>query len=299
MTPTTYLCMGVAMTAIVTASVGHAQPRTGWLYQLNGLVAFQGDADLDDGGEVSATRTALRFAAIYQFETGTAAGVSVSLGQQDYSFGDNAQRLWDDVNGVSVSAPLRFQFGQSARGFVAPSVRWAYEDGASKSDSVTYGVFAGVSWQVNDSLRIGPAFGAFSELEGGSVSAFPALLLDWEISDRISLSTGSGVAATQGPGLRLSYAYSDALDLSLAARIEDAEFRLDKSGLAPGGVGNDSSVPVVVALDYNPNPGFSVSVYAGAAFEGELKLEDASGNQVSKQSYETAPLAGLAFRLRF
>lgn len=299
MTAMTCLRMGAALTALVAASALHAQPRTGWVFQTEGLIAHYGDTDLEDGGEVSSTRTALRFSALYLFDTGPAAGVSVSVGQQDYDFGSGATRLWDDINGFSVSAPLRFDFGDTGRAFVAPSARWAYEDGASKSDSVTYGAFAGVSWQVTDNLRIGPAFGAFSELEGGGISAFPAILVDWDIAERWNLSTGSGIGATQGPGLRLGYAYSDTVSLSIDARVEDAEFRLDKSGLAPGGIGKDRSFPVVLALDYNPNPGLSVSVFAGAAFEGELELEDSSGNRVSKQDYDTAPIAGFAFRLRF
>ena len=298
MKPMNPVCVGVAL-AMVTSSAVHAQPRTGWLFQTDGLLAYQGNADLDDGGDVSSTRTALRFGAFFQFESGPAPGIVVSVGQQNYDFGGDAVKLWDDVNAFSVSVPIRFAFGQNGGGFVAPSARWRYEEGARKSDSMTYGLFAGISWQVTEALRVGPAFGAFSELEGGGINAFPALLLDWEITERWSLSTGSGVAATQGPGLRLSHAYSDTINISLAARAENAEFRLDKSGLAPDGVGKDSSIPVVLELDYNPNPGLSVSVFAGAAFNGELTLENSDGRNVNKQSYDTAPIAGFAFRVRF
>jgi len=69
--------------------------------------------------------------------------------------------------------------------------------------------------------------------------------------------------------------------------------------LAPGGLGKDRCVPVVLAVDYTPNPGFSVNVFAGAAFEGPLELEDSSRNRLTNQDYDTAPLAGLAFRLRY
>jgi hypothetical protein len=113
------------------------------------------------------------------------------------------------------------------------------------------------------------------------------------------LSTGSGIAATQGPGLNLGYAYSDALRIGLEARLERSEFRLDSDGLAPGGVGEDRNIPVVLTLDYAPNPGVSVSGFVGAAFDGELILDDETGARVSKQGYDTAPVAGMAVRLRF
>ncbi|MFK7940434.1 MAG: hypothetical protein AB8B82_13725 [Roseovarius sp.] len=290
--------MTVALAGL-TASDTNAQPRLGWGFETSGLLAVQGDADLSGGGDVSATRAALRFGGLYTFENGAAAGVSLQLGNHGYDFGGGAVPLWGDVRDIGISAPIRFSVGSSAQVLLAPSVRWSYENGASTSDAVTYGVFGGVSWQVSDGLRIGPAFGAFTELEGSDINLFPALIVDWQITDRVSLETGAGIGATQGPGVRLSYAYSDAVDLSLGVRYENTEFRLDNTGLAPGGLGQDSSIPVVLALDYNPNPGVSLSAFVGAAFEGELTLENALGATVAKQSYDTAPVAGLSFRLRF
>ncbi len=230
----------------------------------------------------------------------TANGRKILLDQDGYyQFESGAAPLWGDIRALAISAPMQFTVGQNASLFVAPQIRRAYESGASISDSTTYGVFAGLSWQVSDALRIGPAFGAFSELEGSDLNAFLALIVDWDINDLWNLSTGSGIAATQGPGVTLSYGYSDALSIGLGVRVESAEFRLDNSGLAPGGVGEDQSIPVVLSLDYAPNPGFALSGFVGAAFDGELKVDNAAGVRVSQQSYDTAPVAGLAFRLRF
>ena len=284
---------------VMAASLAQAQPRTGWMMEASGAAAYQGEADLSGGGDVAVTRSFLRFGGLYRFEGGTAAGLSLGVGHQSFDFGGGIAPLWDDVHSLRLSVPVRFDVGATGQAIVAPQVRSAHESGAGGSDSTTYGVFAGVSWQVSDSLRLGPAFGAFSKLESSGVDAFPALLVDWQINDRWSFGTGSGLAATRGPGLRLSYAYSDALDLGLGVRLEQSEFRLDETGLAPGGVGEDRSIPVVISLDYNPNPGVSVSGFVGAAFDGELTVEDARGVTIRKESYDTAPVAGLAARLRF
>jgi hypothetical protein len=40
-------------------------------------------------------------------------------------------------------------------------------------------------------------------------------------------------------------------------------------------------------------------VFAGAKFNGTLKVEDAFGTVVGEQDYDTAPVAGFAFRLFF
>ena len=293
-----YLCLFAAI-ACQFALPAVAQQRLGWVSQIDGLAAYQGSADLDQGGDFSATRSFLRATGLYNFDSGTSLGVSVSFGQLDYDFSAADNQPWNDIRDIRVSTPLRFQAGQRASVFVSPQIRWDYQRGAASSDGRTYGVFAGVAWQMSESLTIGPAFGAFSQLEDSGVDVFPALLVDWDINDRWNLNTGSGIGATRGPGLTLSYAVNEDFSLSLSARSEKIRFRLDDNGLAPSGIGEDQSIPVVASLSYDPNPGVSVTVFAGAEFDGRLTLEDENGNEISRQNYDTAPLVGLAFRLRF
>ena len=91
----------------------------------------------------------------------------------------------------------------------------------------------------------------------------------------------------------------DGVRILLDARSERVRFRLDNSGLAPNGVGQDRSTPVVLTANYEPNPAVSLTGFVGAEFNGSLKLENATGTVISHQSYDTAPIAGFAFRLRF
>ncbi|MBO9413718.1 hypothetical protein J7406_19270 [Ruegeria sp. R8_2] len=292
------LC-GTALFLSISATVSSAQPRVGWVYQLEGLAAFQGDASLDDGGEFSANRSFLRATALYNLDAGTSVGLSTSFGRFDYNFSEAENQPWEDIRDIRFSVPVRFRVGNTATVFVSPQVRWDYQSGASASDGRTYGVFAGIAWKLNERLTIGPAFGAFSQLEDDGTELFPALLVDWDINDRWNLNTGSGIGATQGPGLTLSYALSDEMNLSLSARSERIRFRLDGDGLAPDGVGEDKSIPIVLAFGYAPNPGVSLNVFAGAELDGRLTLDDRNGNELSRQEYDTAPLVGLAVRLRF
>ncbi len=282
-----------------TAFPSAAQPRLGWAYQVDGLAAFQGDAELSGGGKFSASRAFLRATALYNLEGGSSVGLSTSFGKLDYNFSQSNNQPWENIRDLRVAVPVRFRVGYTTTVFVSPQIRWDYQSGASSSDGRTYGVFAGIAWQLNERLTIGPAFGAFSEFDESGTDFFPALLIDWDINDRWNLNTGSGVGATQGPGLSLSYALNEAIDLSLTARSERIRFRLDGDGLAPDGVGEDKSIPVVLSLGYNPNPGVSMSVFAGAEFDGRLTLDDANGVEISRQRYDTAPLVGLAFRVRF
>ncbi|MCG7522084.1 porin family protein [Ruegeria sp. Ofav3-42] len=276
-----------------------AQQRPGWVYQIDGQVAYQGDANLSEGGDFSASRAFLRTTALYNFDGGASAGLSASIGRFDYNFSQADNQPWQDIRDIRISVPVRFRLGNTASVFVSPQIRWDYQSGAEASDGRTYGVFAGIAWKINEGLTIGPAFGAFSQLEDDDVDFFPALLVDWDINDRWNLNTGSGIGATQGPGLTLSYALNDTMNVALSARSERIRFRLDGDGLAPNGVGEDKSIPVVLSFGYNLNPGVSLNLFAGAELDGRLTLDDANGTELSRQSYETAPLVGVAFRAQF
>ncbi|CUH49531.1 hypothetical protein [Ruegeria atlantica] len=295
----TLACCSTILALGMVTSPTFAQQRLGWVYQIDGLTAYQSNADLSEGGEFSASRAFLRTTALYNLNGGTSVGLSASIGRFDYNFSQADNQPWEDIRDIRISVPVRFRAGNTASVFVSPQVRWDYQSGADAADGRTYGVFAGIAWKLSESLTIGPAFGAFSQFEDDDIDFFPALLVDWDINDRWNLNTGSGIGATQGPGLTLSYALNDTMTLGLSARSERIRFRLDEEGLAPNGIGEDKSIPVVVSFGYNPNPGISLNVFAGAELDGRLTLDDANGTELSRQNYETAPLVGVAFRARF
>lgn len=274
-------------------------PPAGWIGQVDGLGVWQGSADLTGGGSFSASRVFLRAGGLYRFPTGASVGVFASTGRLSYDFSGAGPAPWGDINDIRLSIPARFEMDSGTALFVVPSLRYDYEKGASQSDGRSYGALAGVTWAVGPNLTIGPGVGAFTEVGSDDWDVFPALLVDWKIDDRWRLSTGDAIGTTQGPGLSLSYSASDTLSFALGARYEKTRFRLDNVGPAPGGVGLDESVPVVLSMRYEPAPYASLTAYVGAEFGGTLQLENAAGAVVSRQDYDTAPIAGLAFRLRF
>ena len=91
-----------------------------------------------------------------------------------------------------------------------------------------------MAWRINEDLTVGPGIGVFDRIED-STRVFPILLIDWNIRERWNLSTGRGLAASQGPGLTLSYNLSPAWSFGLSGRYEEVQFRLDDEGPAPGG----------------------------------------------------------------
>ena len=182
--------------------------------------------------------------------------------------------------------------------FAIPTLRFYGESGADSGDSATGGALAGVSYRVNDRLTIGPGLGVLSQIED-SVSIFPILIVDWKITDRISLETGRGLGATQGPGLNLNYRLSDTWSFGLGGRYESLRFRLDDRGSAPDGVGEDRSVPVYLSATYSRGRDLQISAIGGVELNGELRLEDSQGRRLARDNYESAPFLGATFNVRF
>jgi hypothetical protein len=289
------------MTSLVAlSSAASARSPQGFFTQISPKFKFQAEADLKNGdSSFSRTDGSMDLGILYM-DSGWSAGVSTSIASSFYKFSGSADKLWGDVGFASVSAPIRFQVG-SAEVFMAPSVRWSYENadnGDEKGDNVSYSLFGGVSWRPLENLKIGPAAGISRGFIDNDIDVFPALILDWDVTDKVSFGTASN-GGSQGPGVQLSYAQSNSLDIGIGVGMYSSEFRLSEDNSVSGGVGQDTNIPVAISIDYNPNPGISLSGYAGAAFGGELTVSDSDGNKIRSQDYETAPIVGFNLSIRF
>jgi hypothetical protein len=272
-------------------------------FTVDGAAVHQASSDLKDGGgDFDLDRWFLSAGINYSWNPRNSIGFTVGGGKSSYHFdpesGFGAGDPWDKVNDLRFSVPMRFKVSEKATAIVIPSVRFNGESGADTSDSRTWGLLAAVAWRLSSELTIGPGIGVFSKLDDGN-RIFPVLAIDWDINERWNLGTGAGLAASQGPGLTLSYKVSEHWKIALSGRYEDLEFRLDEDGPAPAGIGRDQSFPLVLSAQVQPNPKITMSLFAGLEFGGKLKLKDSLGDLVAESSYDPAPLIGVRFAARF
>lgn len=274
-----------------------------WVFSLSGGGVHQSRTDLDDSsGDFNVTRSFIQGSGGYAFNRRTSVSLSLGLGEADYGFSDTVSigggKPWGRIRDYRVSLPVRFGVGDRGNAIVVPSLRSFAEKGASLDDGRTEGLLAGFGWRFSERLEIGPGVGWFSSI-GDDSQLIPILVIDWDITDRLKLSTGGGLAATQGPGLTLDWRASDKVTIGLTGRYERVRFRLDDDGPAPGGIGQDESFPLVLTLGVAPWPTAQITAFAGVEFAGELRLENAQGDHIDTTKYDPAPLLGLSFRARF
>lgn len=303
MIPNSRIFTAITLIALLWAMPVAAQQQGPWYFRIDGGGVHQSEADLkDSAGGFSKDRWFVSAGVDYAWDQRTSIGISVGGGQSNYDFNDESEFAggvpWNKIDDTRVTMTGRFGFGETGSVFIIPTLRFSGEKDASSSDSSTWGVFAAAMWRVKENLTIGPGIGIFSRLENGT-KFFPVLAIDWDINDRWNLSTGRGLASSQGPGLTLSYKLNEDWSLGLAGRYENVEFRLDNEGPAAGGVGRDQSMPMVFTANLTPNKKLSLSVFTGLEFAGKLKLKDSMGVVVEESDYDPALLFGATFEYRF
>jgi|GEM_PF-245402 len=274
-----------------------------WFFGLSGGALHQYRTNLKDKpGDFSVNRGFIQGSAGYAWDRRTRVALSIGGGQSSYDFADTVSiaggKPWGRIRDARLSLPVFFGVADRGTAIVIPTVRSYAEQGASLDDGRTEGLLLGLGWRFSDRLEIGPGVGWFSEI-GDSSNIFPILVIDWDINDRLKLSTGRGLAASQGPGLTLDWRVSKKVSLGITGRYERVRFRLDDKGAVPNGIGEDRSLPLILTFGFSPTPKINISAFAGAEFAGELRVRTPSGENIEKVEYDPAPVVGLAFRARF
>jgi len=277
-------------------------PRVGWSAFSRGGLVHQFDADIDNGGSFSADRLFIQGGPVYATKGELSLSLSIGYGLDDYDFsGDSglgSQNPWEDVHTLRFSMPLRWKVSEKWTGFAAPTLRFTGENGADFNDGITGGAYAGFSYRYSDHLSIGPGFGILTQLED-STRVIPVLVIKWDITDTLSLSTGRGIGATLGPGLTFAWKPSSPWTFTVGGRYERLRFRLADDGAIPNGIGDDRSFPVFGGIEYSFTPMFRISAVGGFEFGGELRLEDEDGNEIIEEKYDPAGFFGIVFSARF
>ncbi len=276
-------------------------PPVGWSSFVRGGAVYQFDTDLDDGGSYNAKRFSVQAGQSYSWDPRTSVSLALGYNYDGYSFSQGAGIAaitpWEDIHSVSLGLPMRKGIGEDWSAFLIPSIRSTGESGSTFDETITGGVLTGFSYRFGDRLTIGPGIGVVSQLED-SATVFPVIIINWKITDKLSLETGRGLAATLGPGLTLNYQANREWNFAIGGRYEKLRFRLDKDGAVPGGIGEDKSFPVFASCTYSVSPKTAVSLIGGVEFGGELVLEDSDGNRIRKESSDPGGFLGFTFGIR-
>lgn len=199
---------------------------------------------------------------------------------------------FQDINKETFRASFGKQQTRQLGWLVGGSVGFAAEDGGELGKAVVGGVYGGVGYYLSEHLKVGAALAVYSQL-GKNPLILPVPTFNWEISDQWRLSTAGK------PGLTLFYKPVEDWTLSLGAWYESRDFRLDKSGPVPGGIGRDSAVPVLLNAVFKPTKNLSIEAGVGVRLLQNISVDDSSGNGLVDANVNPAAFVSLQATFTF
>lgn len=279
-------------------AVTAATPYGGRNFQLklSASPVYQFEADLGEGGSCGVSRYFIRAEVDAEILDSLKLGLNFGYDLNEYDFSGSTAfagaEPWGDAQRVRLGVGVRLAFAENWTLFGGPSVEHSMESGADWEDSVVYRGILATSLRVGRGLMLGAGVGLSSGLEEDKV--FPIVMFSWKITDKLRLSNPHRAGPVGPAGLELAYTKEDGWELAFGGAYRSLRFRLDGSGIAPKGIGEEKGVPLWLRANKKLGENFELSIYAGVVFLGELAVEDEGGNRLASDDHEPAPFAALA-----
>ncbi len=271
----------------LTAAADAQQPATSYRYSITPL--YQVDGDLDSGGQAGYGGLLMSLGRSWSLAAGSTLGFGLSYGHQDWRF-DNPGAFrgiapWGTLNRFGLSVPFTYGTGGGWTLGFSPSVEYAGEAGARFSDALDYGALVSVVKPFRDDLTLGFGVGVYERIEETSV--FPVLIVNWRITDRLSLSNPAAAGPSGPAGLELAYTLGSGWEAGIGGAYRSNRFRLDQDGPVPGGIGEYRHIPVLARIGRRLSDTLSLNLYAGVSLNSEVSEWRTRTATVSTQTTST------------
>ena len=271
-------------------------PRSGVVGEAG--YAWQGTADIDGGGDMSVNR----------FDVGLLGRIdplerlrwtnTFFFSVNDYDFGGGGFASgdpWSTILTMRLATTLRWALNEQWGVFGGGVFIFSPETGANWGDSFSGGGQAGVDFRPRKDLFVSLGVAVISQIEDDA-RVTPSIILNWLPDESWAVRVGA-VPASGGAAAAAEVAYqiAEPVEIGLGLLYNQRRFRLDNSGPVPDGVGEDNSMPLRLRLGWNITPQIGLHLLAGAAFAGEVRIDNRYGNELNKQNYDPAPYLGARF----
>lgn len=273
-------------------------PTIGYRFSYTPIHQFE--TDLDGGGSFDVQRHFFRFDISRFIDRHWMVGIGLSLDYERWSFSDVPGLAgidpWDEILRPGISVPVFYRTGKWQLG-VIPSVDVAGATGAQIGESLSYGAVLSAGYAFGPDLIAGLGVGLFNRL--GQTEAFPYLVIDWTLNDRLRLTNPFRAGPVGPAGLELVYSPNDTLEMGLGGAYRSYRFRLDDSSVVADGIGEVDFWAPFLRIGWRLGRSIHLDLNGGALFGGSIAIEDENGNLLGETDYDTAPFAGLTLRGSF
>jgi hypothetical protein len=262
-----------------------------------GDLAF--NTDLNDAmGDVTVTRIGADVGVTIPVVERAQFTIGLGYEHSNYDFHDATGLIagtddpFSDVNRETLSVSFYQQQTEQLGWLLGGSIGLSAEDGARMGKSVEGSVFAGIRYAISERMSVGIGANVASQIEDDAL-VWPLVTFDWQLSEQWRLSNEGR------PGLTLSYAPNERWTFLLAGEYQHRNFRLDRDGPLPDGVGRDRRIPVMLGVRFQATPQLMIEGAVGEYFGQNLTIDDRDGNEIADVDLDATPFLGLKLTYRF
>lgn len=258
-------------------------------------------ADVDGGGDVAVTRSALsaRIARSFTPEFGASLMLSTEVSWYDF---DNATGLiagtgkpFGQLIETDISPGISYKVNSDWTLLSGVYFKFAGENDADVGDSWTFGAYGAARYTVSKDLSITFGVRATERLEEDWF-IIPAFALDWNASDTVRVQLTPNVGGT---GLRVSSEISEQWSFLIDAQYQQREFRLNDEAPLASGIVRDGRALVGMGVLWKPRDKVEIVARAGAVVWQEFRIDDSDGNQQTEANTDPTPYIYLGGSIRF
>lgn len=272
-------------------------PATRLSANLNLASGYTFSHTLHGGGQVSNADASLALTLVDDLGGGHRLMFLYSTGYSSYDFSGASGPFadpWNDVLSLSLGTRYSGPVNDRLDLLVGVLARSEREIDADFGDSLTASAFTGGKYKVRDDLTLGLGVGVTTRLEENAL-VFPLPIVEWKISDRLVLSNSS-----RPVGFWLEYTAEDeSFAVSLNARYDSRDIRLDRDGIAPEGAGGERRVSLALEGTLNLSRKFSLDAILGVNLWEQFTIRDALGNEIARADADPSVFFELSAALRF
>ena len=256
--------------------------------------AYQSEADIDGGGSMQANRFDIGFIGRSDLGNGFRWTNTFFFAVNDYDFSGTGDP-WGTILIPRLVSKLNYRINEHWGISAGGVFMFSPETGAEWGDSFTGGGLVGVDYRAGKTFFVSLGVAGLSQIEDDATVAPSVIMLwlphrDWSVRIGAVPATGGAAAAAE-----VAYRIAEPVELGLGLLYNQRRFRLDDSGVAPDGVGEDDNLPLRLRLGWHIIPEISLHLLGGVALSGEVQLDDSNGNRIAKSDYDPAAYVGLRF----
>jgi len=276
------------------------QSQTSFAVQLFGEYLSAADVD-DTSGDVEVVRVGVRLSLRHVVNPQLAYTATLRHETSDYDFSraaglfpgsNDTQSPFDRVHETRASFGFIYGIDDAWSLFGTGFIGAGYETGARIEDAMFGGAFGGFGYAFSDTFSLQLGIGVRTRQDDDAL-VIPLIGFIWKIGDDLRLES-EGIAS------RLIWQTTEDLELSLFARYTTRDYRTDRSNeFLPDGVFRDDRVVIGARADWTPNPGFVLTIEAGASIWQRFTFYDQNDDRINRTETDPQLLIGASFEVRF